>query len=300
MTKKDSNSLHYIFRQLAAGGISCMMISAVLNFNDVIKVRLQTQQQLQGGLAIIDREYKGFFHAGNRIFTEEGVRGLFLKGMTASMLREATYSSLRLGLYEPMKKIATRSDKDHQALWVKILSGACSGAIGSAFTNPIDLVKIRFQGSKIPRYKSTFHAFYRIYVDEGGLKGLYRGATPTIIRASLLTSAQLSSYDHSKHYFIKMKYSNDNVGLHIIASLISGFVTTCITSPVDVIKTRYMNAAPGIFASPLDCLIKTITKDGLTALFKGFVPNYARLGPHFILSLPLYEQLRKLFNIGTI
>lgn len=29
---------------------------------------------------------------------------------------------------------------------------------------------------------------------------------------------------------------------------------------------------------------------------KGWTPNYLRLGPHFILSIPLYEQLRRLFG----
>merc|ERR1719375_2148670 len=39
------------------------------------------------------------------ILQEEGIgRNGICKGFTATMLREATYSSLRLGLYEPFKR----------------------------------------------------------------------------------------------------------------------------------------------------------------------------------------------------
>ena len=39
-------------------------------------------------------------------------------------------------------------------------------------------------------YKHTFSAFRDIYRDHG-FEGLYKGCTPTIARAALLTAAQL-------------------------------------------------------------------------------------------------------------
>jgi hypothetical protein len=38
-----------------------------------------------------------------------------------------------------------------------------------------------------------------IYREEGGLKGLYRGAAPTTLRAAMLTATQLPVYDHAKY-----------------------------------------------------------------------------------------------------
>jgi len=80
---------------------------------------------------------------------------------------------------------------------------------------------------------------------------------------------------------------------------VSGVVTTTASSPVDVIKTRIMNARTdqsGLYKGPLDCLIKSLKYDGLMVLFRGWVPNYLRLGPHFVFSLPLFEQLRRFFG----
>ncbi len=63
----------------------------------------------------------------------------------ASVIREGIYSTMRLGLYEPFKEIFGAKDRARTPLYKKILSGAMSGAIGSAIANPTDLVKIRMQ-----------------------------------------------------------------------------------------------------------------------------------------------------------
>jgi hypothetical protein len=34
-----------------------------------------------------------------------------------------------------------------------------------------------------------------------------------------------------------------------------------------------------LYNGVVDCLKKTIKSEGVTALYKGFIPNYARLGP---------------------
>lgn len=68
---------------------------------DVIKVRLQTQNQLKGSGPIL---YNGFSHAGKKIILEEGIIGVWTPGLVASMLREISYSSLRIGLYPMARK----------------------------------------------------------------------------------------------------------------------------------------------------------------------------------------------------
>jgi hypothetical protein len=133
--------------RFVAGGVSCMILSAVLNPMDVIKVRLQLQNQLSK-VKIINfhskNPYKGFFHAGYKIFLEEGFFGGLMKGITPSMIREATYSSLRLGFYDPIKNLLAPhvKEKNDFTLMQKILAGGISGALGSAIANPTDLVKV--------------------------------------------------------------------------------------------------------------------------------------------------------------
>ena len=68
---------------------------------------------------------------------------------------------------------------------------------------PADLALIRMQAdSRLPveerrNYSSVGNAFSRI-VKEEGFAALWRGATPTVIRAIVLNLAMLSSYDEFK------------------------------------------------------------------------------------------------------
>lgn len=295
-----------VLPKLAAGGISCAIMSFILNPMDLTKVRLQTQNELQK-LSKEKQTFRGFFHCTQKIAHEEGLLTLWTRGLTASMIREMSYSSIRMGMYDPIKGLLVAENETHPSLAKKIFAGLISGALGSFFVNPTDVTKIRIQGDvrepgKPPRYKNTFNAFFRIYKEEGIVNGLYKGAGATTLRASILTSAQMSSYDHTKHLLLRYDrhFSSDTVHTHVIAALVSGFVTAVATSPVDVIKTRYMNSPSGRYKNAFDCFIKTVRVEGPTALFKGFLPNYFRLGPHFVFALPLFEQLRILFGVGSI
>lgn len=85
----------------------------------------------------------------------------------------------------------------------------------------------------------------------------------------------------------------------IIQNLCSfqGTIATVLTQPLDVLKTRAMNAKPGEFKGPLD-LIKFTARQGPQAFFKGFIPAFVRLGPHTILTFIFKEQME--LNLGKI
>ena len=93
----------------------------------------------------------------------------------------------------------------------KAYCGAFAGFIGSLFGNPPDLALVRMQAdNQLPvnerrNYKNVFDAFARITKEEGIL-GLWRGATPTIIRAVVLNLAMLASYDEVKEKLLNNFY----------------------------------------------------------------------------------------------
>ncbi|CAF1161062.1 unnamed protein product [Rotaria sordida] len=309
--------------KLLAGGLSCMFISTILNPMDVIKVVLQTQSQLK---ALDDHphpvsdlvlhpsrtlyphaRYHGAWHAAQSIYYEQGYGRGLMKGITASLLREASYSSIRMGLYDSIKALLAPSGtgKDEFSFWQKLVAGAGSGALGSFIATPTDLVKIRFQ-SYSPRhknpYKNTFDAFYQIMKNENGIRGLYKGATPNVVRAAMVTSTQLSTYDQSKRIMLRSGYFQDNSLTHIIASLFSGLIATTAVNPADVIKTRIMcdsTSNNSLYKGPIDCVYKTMIREGPIAFMKGWLPNYLRLGPHTLVSLPLAEFIRKSFGADS-
>ena len=49
----------------------------------------------------------------------------------------------------------------------------------------------------------------------------------------------------------------------------------------------------------LDCAKKTMKSEGPTALWRGFWPNYARLGPHNVIMWLIVEQVRSFYATGA-
>ncbi len=101
---------------------------------DVLKTRLQ----VSGDAATGARNYKALGIGGSLavIAREEGV-GAFWKGIGAAWLREASYTSLRLGLYGPIKTVM--GIKKDSNFFMKFVAGGLAGALGSTVGNPFDV-----------------------------------------------------------------------------------------------------------------------------------------------------------------
>ena len=82
-------------------------------------------------------------HCLYRIGIEEGLRKGIYKGIEASCMREAIYSSLRLGLYESFKRNTKNSPVKLNIILTNFIAGSMSGLVGSAIANPADLLKTR-------------------------------------------------------------------------------------------------------------------------------------------------------------
>jgi solute carrier family 25 oxoglutarate transporter 11 len=269
---------------------------------DLVKVRLMMDMRAGAGDNPIT--------VAINIVKKDGFRGLY-KGLSASLLRQATYSMTRFGVYGPIKDIVTGKDSTPSA-WQKILSGMLAGAVGAIVGNPADLTMVRMQADgKAPpelryNYTSVGNGLHRI-VREEGILNLWRGSQPTIVRAMLVTAAQLGAYDQFKYLLLtRYKLMGDGLGLHIVASFGAGFVAAVVTNPVDVVKTRIMNqgstagAQAPKYAGMIDCFVKIARQEGLSGFYKGFVPNFMRLGPQTIMTFIFYEQFVKLYHLSGV
>jgi dicarboxylate transporter 10 len=112
-----------------------------------------------------------------------------------------------------------------------------------------------------------------------------------------MTVGQLSFYDQIKKTLLTTEYFEDNLATHFVSSLSAGAIATTLTQPLDVLKTRTMNAKPGEFKGMWDIILYT-AKLGPLGFFKGYVPAFVRLAPQTILTFVFLEQLR--FNFGFL
>jgi solute carrier family 25 oxoglutarate transporter 11 len=286
--------------QFVLGGLSAMLASCVTHPIDLIKVRMQLAGELSSGSA-----RTGAIRTMIDVSKKDGISGLY-KGLSASLLRQATYSSTRLGAYGPIKDMLTPKDIPNAPLSLprKLLAGMLAGGCGALVGSPADLVMVRMQADgRLPleqrrNYSNVFSGLMRITKEEN-LLALWRGSGPNIFRAMLMSAAQLSSYDQMKQVMLKTKYFKDDLITHFLASFSAGFIATVVTSPIDVAKTRIMNQKPDPVTGQLqykgvsDCLIRTMKSEGFIGLYKGFVPNFMRLGPQTVLMFVFLEQLTR-------
>uniref|UniRef100_A0A8C5UZY9 Mitochondrial 2-oxoglutarate/malate carrier protein n=1 Tax=Microcebus murinus TaxID=30608 RepID=A0A8C5UZY9_MICMU len=237
----------------------------------------------------------------------KSVKFLFggLAGLSAGLLRQATYTTTRLGIYTVLFERLTGADGTPPGFLMKALIGMTAGATGAFVGTPAEVALIRMTADgRLPAdqrrgYKNVFNALIRIAREEG-VPTLWRGCIPTMARAVVVNAAQLASYSQSKQFLLDSGYFSDNILCHFCASMISGLVTTAASMPVDIAKTRIQNMrmidGKPEYKNGLDVLLKVVRYEGFFSLWKGFTPYYARLGPHTVLTFIFLEQMNKVYK----
>ncbi|KAL3572454.1 hypothetical protein D5086_026358 [Populus alba] len=215
----------------ATSGLSVAVATAITHPLDVLKVRLQMQLVGQRG------PLTGMGQVAVQVLKKEGPKALYL-GLMPALIRSVLYGGLRLGLYEPSKYACNLAFGSTNIL-LKIASGAFAGAVATALTNPVEVLKVRLQMNANQRQGGPM-AEMRTIVSEEGIRALWKGVGPAMARAAALTASQLATYDETKQVLIRWTPLNEGFHLHLLSSTVAGTVSTLVTAPMDMIKTRLM------------------------------------------------------------
>jgi solute carrier family 25, member 34/35 len=90
-------------------------------------------------------------------------------------------------------------------------------------------------------HKSTTEAFRRI-LRESGVKGLWRGWTGILVRTSVGSSTQLSTFSKTKDILIQYEFFAGSIFYTALgASMVSGLFTAITMTPFDTVATRMFN-----------------------------------------------------------
>ena len=114
-------------------GSACTVAQWTVHWTQTAMVRQQ--------LAAMAGDPQPFVGMVRAIHGAEGVRGLY-RGFSAAALREMSYSTLRFGLYEPIK-IVMGAGVQNSPFWINVLAGITSGTFAAAVASPTDLITIR-------------------------------------------------------------------------------------------------------------------------------------------------------------
>jgi hypothetical protein len=271
-----------LLKSVLCAGLAAVITVSFIHPIDVVKTRMQVAPKGEGSL-------------GNVIggaLEKEGP-GAFYKGIGPAWLREASYTSLRLGLYEPIKVVvgATAS----AGFFRKFLAGALAGAIGSLAGNPFDVLKTRMMADKTSK-KGLGEIAGEIFKLEG-LSGFYKGFNVNVMRAMVLNATKMACYDTCKA-FIVASFAVEGLLLQFMAAFVAGFVMTCTVAPFDMCRTLLMNQKKDEngklkYNSLFDCFMQVLKESGPLGFYKGFVPIWSRFAPTTCIQLIIFEQLKR-------
>ena len=117
------------------------------------------------------------------------------------------------------------------------------------------------------------------------------------MRNSIINAAELASYDQFKQLAVQNIGMNPNAtSTHIFCAFAAGFVAVCCGSPVDVLKTRLMNATPGQPTGLVSIVGHMIKNEGVLSFYKGFQANFLRLGCWNVVMFLTLERIKLYFD----
>mmetsp|Transcript_7258 Transcript_7258/g.9472 ORF Transcript_7258/g.9472 Transcript_7258/m.9472 type:complete len:310 (-) Transcript_7258:591-1520(-) len=167
------------------------------------------------------------------------------------------------------------------------LSGFLAGATESLFITPFELIKVQMQSSAhLKKYKSSLHAVGEI--SKTNTLFLFTG-----LKATMLRNGSWNGVFFGTIYVLKNLSKTYNKGLSerpefsFLCGMTAGAFGSCFSNPFDVCKTRIQNeTALGALdgrTKPSKGIMKMIFEigrtEGISALYRGFLPKVLRLGP---------------------
>ncbi|KAK9471854.1 mitochondrial carrier domain-containing protein [Dipodascopsis tothii] len=266
-----------VMKDIAAG--TCGGIAQVLVGQpfDTTKVRLQSAPP---------GTYSGALDVVKQLLKTEGPRG-FYKGTLTPLVGVGACVSIQFGVFQGMKRFfSTQNGSDRLTPGQIFVSGAAAGVANSVLASPIEHVRIRLQTQTVEgAFSGPMDVIRQLWAADG-LRGIYRGLMPTILREGngmglyFLTYESLVMADMDRLGVRR----EDIPGYRLCGyGALAGYSVWILTYQFDVIKSKLqtdaLNPAERQYRSMLQCARHTIATAGVGGLFRGFVPTMLRAAP---------------------
>jgi len=188
------------------------------------------------------------------VYRMRGIRGFYAASIPAIMGQMFSTSSK----YVLYRWLDTNPDYPVKNRFV---NGITAGITSSLLTHPMDVVKVHLQ------MKEPVLSQIRV----NGLGLFYRGYSKTFSKIVVASSLFFPMYDTIR----------ERVDNPILASAVSGIISTTVMQPVDYLKTRHMMGLS--------------LYNGVNPLhyYKGYTLNLMRVVPHFVITMWVIEFITK-------
>ncbi|KIM29237.1 hypothetical protein M408DRAFT_328914 [Serendipita vermifera MAFF 305830] len=230
----------------------------------------------------------------------KGITG-FYSGASALIIGNAVKAGVRFLTYDTLKSLL--ADKEGKVSAPRSLAaGLGAGVAESIFAvTPSETIKtklIQDAKSPNPRYHGLIHGTKMIVAEEG-IRGVYRGLFPVMMRQGANSAVRFTTYSTLKQFV----QSNTRPGQTLPASItfaiggVAGLVTVYATMPLDVVKTRMQSLdARSQYRNSFHCIYRTFTEEGILRFWTGTTPRLVRLVVSGGVTFSVYERVVSLLR----
>ncbi|KAK0708954.1 mitochondrial carrier domain-containing protein [Lasiosphaeria miniovina] len=190
--------------KFVAGGMGGMTAQFCVYPVDTLKFRLQCET-VQGGL-------KGnalLIRTAQTMWADGGLRAAY-RGLGLGLIGMFPYSAIDIGTFEFLKKSYTRSMARYYGIHEEdatpgniatAILGATSGALGATVVYPLNVLRTRLQTQGTAMHPPTYTGIAdvaRKTIQNEGVRGLYKGLTPNILKVAPALSITWVCYENMK------------------------------------------------------------------------------------------------------
>ncbi|EDV92473.1 GH24939 [Drosophila grimshawi] len=166
----------------------------------------------------------------------QGVLGLW-RGWPPTVMRDAPFSGTYWAAYEYIKRACNVSEP---SLWFSFVTGAASGALATLVTMPFDLITTHTQielgqdilyaestsgragkggtanqaASATASVKQSVFSRLRALYRQQGIRSLYVGIVPRLLRVMPACAIMISAFEYSKSYFFRYNLDLQETGMY--------------------------------------------------------------------------------------
>ncbi|KAF9517539.1 hypothetical protein BS47DRAFT_1314239 [Hydnum rufescens UP504] len=243
---------------------------------------------LWDGRAIRAQRVQGFWDAAWRVWTVEGVAGLW-KGVGTTLAIAVPAQTAYMVTYDTL---LTQVLPTHNL--APFAAGIMARTAVSATFSPLELLRTQLQASHhfhgTSRNLRSAILRIRTMVETQGVQSLWRGLSSTLWRDVPFSGFYWFSYETGKRALARRGY--EGPGAAFVSGATSGSMAAILTSPFDVIKTRrqaFITTPSSTSSSTISIAARIVRTEGYRGLFAGLTPRLAKIAPACGIMISCYE-----------
>eukprot|EP00835_Amoeboradix_gromovi_P004923 NODE_419_length_8955_cov_0.206527.p3 type:complete len:165 gc:universal NODE_419_length_8955_cov_0.206527:7041-7535(+) len=157
------------------------------------------------------------------------------------------------------------------------LSGAIAGLATAFISVPLDVIKTRLQNNTLQSSKYIFvTGLVKIYKKEG-IRGNYRGLSPTLMGYLPTWAIYFSVYEPLKRELMILQKQGylSNYSVYSLSAMTAGICSTAVTNPFWVIRTRFMVLMED--TSVHRAILDIYKRESFYGFFRGLTPSLVNI-----------------------